>query len=104
MEILKDILIGYGIGCMIFTTIFLINLYRHLRQALGSTKDAKVAAETVKLVYIEHHEGWSYAYDRITNRFIAHAENDDLVLAKAKSLFPKYNITVIPKTDLTTAK
>lgn len=104
MEILKDILIAYGIGCMIFTTIFLINLYRHLRQALSLAKDVKAAAETVKLVYIEHHEGWSYAYDQLTNRFIAHAESDDLVLAKAKSLFPKYQITVLPKADLTSAK
>ena len=104
MEILKDILIAYGIGCMIFTTIFLYNLIKHLRQALSLANDVKAAAETLKLVYIEHHEGWSYAYDRITNTFIAHAENDDLVLAKAKSLFPKYKITVLDKPDLTTAK
>ena len=104
MEILKDILIAYGIGCTVFTTIFLINLYRHLRQALSLAKDVKVAAETLKLVYLEHHEGWSYLYDCVNNSFIAHAENDDLVLAKAKSLFPKYKITILPKNHLTTTK
>ena len=97
-------LIAYGIGCMVFTTIFFFNLIRHIRRELRLVQDVKAAKETVKLVYIEHHNGFSYAYDRITNRFIAHAENDDLVLAKAKSLFPKYNITVLPKPDLTTAK
>lgn len=104
MEILKDILIAYGIGCTVFATLFLIGLIKHLRKELRVKQTIETAKETVKLVYIEHHEGWSYAYDRLNHTFIAHAESDDLVLAKAKSLFPKYNITVLPKIDLTTAK
>ena len=104
MEILKDILIAYGIGCMIFTTVFFINLIRHIRREIRLVQDVKLAAKTLKLVYLEHHEGWSYLYDSVNNAFIAHAESDDLVLAKAKSLFPKYKITVLPKSDLTTAK
>ena len=104
MEFAKNFLLIYGVLSMIFTTMFFVNLIIHIRRELNLTKNVQAAAATVKLVYIEHHEGWSYAYDRLTNHFIAHAENDDLVLAKAKSLFPKYNIAVIPKKDLTTAK
>ena len=104
MEILKGILIAYGVGSVIFTTIFLVNLAIHVRRALNIAKDLKEAADTLKLVYLEHHEGWSYLYDSVTNNFIAHAESDDLVLAKAKSLFPKYKITVLSKNNLTTAK
>ena len=99
MEILKAILTAYTVACVIFTTIFLINLFRHLRQEIKQINSVKTAKETIKLIYIERHQGYSYAYDRFTNNFIAHAESDELVLVKAKELFPNHQIGVQDRTQ-----
>lgn len=100
MQILTNILIAYGVISMIFTTVFLVGLIRNIRKEIQLIEDVDRFKKTVKLVYVEHVDGYSYMYDRITNRFICQAESDEAVLARAKELFPEHKIDVKDIKDL----
>lgn len=94
MEFITAIFTIYGVLCVIFTTFFLINFVRNLRREISLIEDVKKIKQTVKLVYIEHSDGYSYMYDRITNQFICSADSDEAVLNRAQEIFPNFLIDV----------
>jgi hypothetical protein len=100
IELLKTIWIILSVISVIFTVTFVYFFIRNIRIELGSVDRVENFKNTLKLVYIEHINGCSYMYDRITNHFICQAESDEAVLARAKELFPDHKIDVKNLKDL----
>lgn len=95
MEFLKAVLIVYAGFCVIFTTFFLIGLVRNIRREIDIVEGVKVAAKTLKIVYVEHAGGVYRMYDKISNQFICQA-TDELELWKiAREKFPDKTVTTL---------
>jgi len=92
MQILLNVLIAYGVVCMIFTTFFLIGLVRNIRRELNIVGQAKELAKTTKLVYVEQVNGMYLMHDKITHHFVAQAESELELWRIARERFPDKNI------------
>ena len=92
MQILTNILIGYGVISMIFTTIFFIGLVRNIRRELSLDKRVEHAKETLKVVYVEYVDGMYLMHDKITHHFVAQAETELELWEIARERFPTKNI------------
>lgn len=88
MKILQTIWDFYVIGCVAFTSFFLLGLTRHLRKAVKAKEFVEEIRDQIKLVYSEHVGNAYYLYDH-TDQFIAQGSTEEEMWAKAKSLFPK---------------
>jgi hypothetical protein len=96
MQILLNILIVYGVVCMIFTTIFLIGLIRNIRKELNLVEDVKKFKQTVKLVYIEQVDGMYRMHDKFTHHYICQAPTEKELWMIADTKFP--NVKVLTTT------
>jgi hypothetical protein len=88
MKIIQAIWDFYVIGCVTFTTFFLVGLIRNLRKVLSTKETIEEIRDHIKLVYTEHVGNAHYLYDH-TNQFIAQGSTEDEMWAKAKLIFPK---------------
>ena len=98
MEFIKAFLIVYGVMSIIFTTFFLINLFRNIRRELDIVEGVKAAAQTLKIVYVEYDniDSMYRMYDKTNNQFLFQAK-DELELWKiAKANFPDKTVMTLP--------
>lgn len=97
MEILKAIWTVYTTACIIFTTMFLIGLFRNLRRTLSSKETEELiekAKSHLKVVYLERIDNTHYLYDKVTNNFIAQGKSEDEMWANARLTFPKQEFII----------
>jgi hypothetical protein len=97
MEILKAIWTVYTTACIIFTTMFLIGLFRSLRKALGSKETEELVEKLqqhIKVVYVEQVCGMYHLYDKINNSFIAQGYTEDEMWTNAHLTFPKQEFII----------
>ena len=92
MQILTNILIAYGVVCMIFTTIFLIGLVRNIRKEINLIEDVKKFKQTVKLVYIEQVDGMFRMHDKFTHHYICQAATEKELWDLADAKFPNVKV------------
>jgi len=92
MQILTNILIAYGVACMIFTTIFLIGLVRNIRREVNLIEDVKQFKQTAKLVYVEQVDGMYRMHDKFTHHYICQAATEKELWEAADSMFPNVKI------------
>lgn len=92
MQILLNILIAYGVICMIFTTIFLVGLVRNIRKEIKLIEDVDRFKKTVKLVYIEQVDGMYRLHDKFTHQYICQAATEKELLDIADAKFPNVKV------------
>jgi len=92
MQILVNILIIYGVICMIFTTIFLVGLVRNIRKEIKSIEDVDRFKKTVKLVYVEQVDGVYRLHDKFTHQYICQAATEKELLDLADAKFPNVKV------------
>ena len=92
MQILTNILIVYGVICMIFTTIFLVGLVRNIRKEIKSIEDVDRFKKTVKLVYVEQVDGVYRLHDKFTHQYICQAATEKELLDLADAKFPNVKV------------
>jgi hypothetical protein len=92
MQILTNILIAYGVVCMIFTTIFLIGLVRNIRKEINLIEDVDKFKKTVKLVYVEQVDGMYRMHDKFTHHYICQAPTEKELWDLAKQKLPDTKI------------
>ena len=92
MQILLNILIAYGVVCMIFTTIFLIGLVRNIRKEIQLIEDVGKFKKTVKLVYIEQVDGMYRMHDKFTHHYICQAATEKELWDIADTKFPNVKV------------
>ena len=92
MQILLNILIAYGVVCMIFTTFFLINLIRNIRSEIKLIEDVDRFKKTVKLVYVEQVDGMFRMHDKFTHHYICQATTEKELWAIADAKFPNIKL------------
>ena len=92
MQILLNILIAYGVICMIFTTIFLIGLVRNIRNEIKLIEDVDKFKKTVKLVYVEQVDGMYRMHDKFTHHYICQAATEKELWAIADAKFPNVKV------------
>ena len=92
MQFLTNILIFYGVVSMIFTTIFLIGLFRNIRKEIKLIEDVDRFKKTVKLVYIEQVDGMYRMHDKFTHHYICQAETEKELWAIADAKFPNVKV------------
>jgi hypothetical protein len=98
MEILKAFWTVYCFISVIFTTVFLFNLYRNLRKELGVEKGIDTVKKTMKLVYIEPVDGAYHMYDIVTHTFICQAPTEKELWDIAQSMFPGKSVITVDNT------
>lgn len=97
MEFLKAVLIVYAGFSVVFTTFFLINLFRNIRNEIKIIEGVKTAARTLKIVYVEYDniDSMYRMYDKTSNQFLFQAK-DELELWKiARANFPEKEIITL---------
>jgi hypothetical protein len=87
MEFLKALGIAYVTISTIAFTIFMVRLFRNLREVLSDKKGTEVL-NTMRLVYIEQVGDAVYMYDKLTNNFLLQATTEEELWTKAKEQFP----------------
>ena len=92
MQILTNILIAYGVVCMIFTTIFLIGLVRNIRKEINLIEDVDKFKKTVKLVYVEQVDGMYRMHDKFTHHYICQAATEKELWETAEAKFPNVKV------------
>ena len=92
MQILLNILIAYGVVCMIFTTIFLIGLIRNIRKEINLVEDVDKFKKTIKLVYIEQVDGMYRMHDKFTHQYICQAKTEQELWDIADIKFPNVKV------------
>jgi hypothetical protein len=92
MQILTNILIAYGVACMIFTTIFLIGLVRNIRKEIDLIEEVDKFKKTVKLVYVEQVDGMFRMHDKFTHHYICQAPTEKELWDLAKQKLPDTKI------------
>ena len=92
MQILMNILIVYGVICMIFTTIFLIGLIRNIRREINLIEDVEKFKKTVKLVYVEQVDGMFRMHDKFTHQYICQATTEKELWTIADAKFPNVKV------------
>lgn len=97
MEILKALWTVYTFVSVLFTTFFLVNLYRNLRKELSVEKGIDTVKKTMKLVYIEQVCGMFHMYDITTNSFICQAYTEEELWEIAKTKFPDMKVITLEK-------
>lgn len=96
MQILFNILIAYGVFCMIFVTVFLWNLVKNIRKEVDLyEKDIGSPKEYLQVVYIEQAGDMYRMYDKITNQFICQAKDELELWDIAKERFPTKKIVTL---------
>ena len=92
MEILYTIWIIYSGLCVLFTTVFLINLIRNIRREINIIEDVQQFKQTAKLVYVEQVDGMYRMHDKFTHHYICQASSEKELWAAADSMFPNVQI------------
>ena len=92
MQILLNILIAYGVVCIIFTTIFLIGLVRNIRKEINLIEDVEKFKKTVKLVYVEQVDGMFRMHDKFTHHYICQAKTEKELWDIADAKFPNVKV------------
>ena len=92
MQILLNILIAYGVVCMIFTTFFLIGLVRNIRREINIIEDVQRFKKTVKLVYVEQVDGMFRMHDKFTHHYICQATTEKELWETADAMFPNVKV------------
>ena len=92
MQILLNILIAYGVMCMIFTTIFLVGLVRNIRKEINLIEDVQRFKKTVKLVYVEQVDGMFRMHDKFTHHYICQAKTEKELWETADAMFPNVKV------------
>ena len=92
MQFLTNILIVYGVICMIFTTIFLIGLIRNIRKEINLVEDVDKFKKTIKLVYIEQVDGMYRMHDKFTHQYICQAKTEQELWDIADIKFPNVKV------------
>ena len=92
MQFLTNILIVYGVICMIFTTIFLIGLVRNIRKEIDLIEDVGKFKKTVKLVYVEQVDGMYRMHDKFTHHYICQAATEKELWDLADAKFPNVKV------------
>ena len=92
MQILTNILIAYGVVCMIFTTIFLIGLVRNIRKEINLIEDVDKFKKTVKLVYVEQVDGMYRMHDKFTHHYICQAATEKELWDIVDTRFPNVKV------------
>jgi len=95
MQILLNILIGYAVISMIFTTFFFIGLIRNIRREVNLINDVKQAKESLQIVYIEQTGDMYRMYDKLTNHFICQAQDELELWDLAKAKYPGKKIVTL---------
>tara|TARA_R110002073_G_scaffold97384_3_gene224008 strand:+ start:289 stop:660 length:372 start_codon:yes stop_codon:yes gene_type:complete len=84
----------FAIGCIVFTSWFLILFFRNLN--INNTanqqvvKDLKQFNNTIKIVYCEPVRDAFHMYNKITEEFIVKAKNKEEAFKKAGEMYPEY--------------
>ena len=97
MKILQVIWEFYVIGCITFTTLFLVGLIRHLRVKLKENDKSELVEQLqnhIKVVYVEQVCGMYHLYDKINNSFIAQGYTEDEMWYNAHLTFPKKDFII----------
>jgi hypothetical protein len=92
MQILLNILIAYGVVCIIFTTVFLWNLVRNIRKEIQLIEDVDKFKNTVKLVYVEQVDGMYRMHDKFTHHYICQAATEKELWDIADNKFPNVKV------------
>jgi len=92
MQFLTNILVVYGVICMIFTTIFLIGLVRNIRKEIDLIEDVDKFKKTVKLVYVEQVDGMYRMHDKFTHHYICQAATEKELWDLADAKFPNVKV------------
>ena len=92
MQFLTNILVVYGVICMIFTTIFLIGLVRNIRKEIDLIEDVDKFKKTVKLVYVEQIDGMYRMHDKFTHHYICQAATEKELWDLADAKFPNVKV------------
>jgi hypothetical protein len=87
MEFLKALGMVYVTISTIAFTIFMIRLFKNIREVLSDKKSTEVL-NTMRLVYIEQVGDAVYMYDKLTNNFLLQATTKDELWHKAKEQYP----------------
>ena len=87
-----NILIGYGVVCIIFTTIFLFGLIRNIRREINLIEDVEKFKKTVKLVYVEQVDGMFRMHDKFTHHYICQATTEKELWDIADAKFPNVKV------------
>ena len=95
MEFIKAVLIVYAGFSVVFTTFFLINLFRNIRRELDVIDGVKSAAKTLKIVYVEHSNGIYRMYDKTNNHFICQAVDEIELWKIAREKFPDKQVITL---------
>jgi hypothetical protein len=78
--------------CVLFTTIFLINLIRNIRREINIIEDVQQFKQNAKLVYVEQVDGMYRMHDKFTHHYICQASSEKEMWATADSMFPNVKI------------
>jgi hypothetical protein len=92
MEILYTIWIIYSGLCVLFATVFLINLIRNIRREINIIEDVQQFKQNAKLVYVEQVDGMYRMHDKFTHHYICQASSEKEMWATADSMFPNVKI------------
>ena len=92
MEIIYTIWIVYSGLCVLFTTVFLINLIRNIRREINIIEDVQQFKQTVKLVYVEQVDGMYRMHDKFTHTYICQAATEKELWEAADSMFPNVKV------------
>ena len=92
MKILYTIWIVYSGLCVLFTTLFLINLVRNIRREINLIEDVNRFKHTVKLVYVEQVDGMYRMHDKFTHHYICQATTEKELWETADAMFPNVKI------------
>ena len=92
MEILYTIWIIYSGLCVLFATVFLINLIRNIRREIKIIEDVQQFKQTAKLVYVEQVDGMYRMHDKFTHHYICQAATEKELWEAADSMFPNVKV------------
>jgi len=99
MHILLALWTVISVTSIIFTVTIISIFVANLRKEIMVKDKIVQLHQSCKMVYIEHVNGWSYMYDRLTDQFICSGETDDIVIDRARNLFPTYRFDIRPKSN-----
>ena len=101
MSVFIDALLGilqlfgtiFAIGCVVFTSWFLILFFRNLTSGPGNqqmVENLKEFHNTVKIVYCEPVKDAFHMYNKVTDEFICTAKNKEEAFKKAVKMYPEF--------------
>jgi len=83
----------FAIGCVVFTSWFLISFFRNLTSGPGNqqmVENLKEFHNTVKIVYCEPVKDAFHMYNKVTDEFICTAKNKEEAFKKAVKMYPEF--------------